>query len=73
MMIGEAFHYCEKCDSLIGGIHGKGPTKSFEGNRNAECVHEWKEIDGETFRSTATTLYGVDWDAEDAFYWNRRE
>ena len=73
MIIGEAFHHWEKCDSMIGGIHGKGPTKTFEGEGRAECVHEWSEIDSETFRSTATALYGIDWDAEDAFYWNRRE
>ena len=58
---------------MIGGIHGKGPTKTFEGEGRAECVHQWSEIDSETFRSTATALYGIDWDAEDAFYWNRRE
>ena len=73
MMIGEAFHHCEKCNSMIGGIHGKGPTKSFEGEGCEKCVHEWIEVDSETFRSTAAELYGIDWDSEQAFYWNRRQ
>ena len=73
MMIGEAFHQCKRCNSLTGGIHGKGPTKTFEGDGSDECIHEWIEIDSDTFRSTATELYGIDWAAEDAFYWNRKE
>ena len=73
MIIVEAFHHCKKCDSLIGGIHGKGPTKSFDGEGRENCVHEWVEIDSDTFRSTATELYGINWDEEAAYYWNRKE
>ena len=73
MLIGEAFHHCAKCNSMIGGIHAKGPTKSLDGEGCAECVHNWMEIDSETFRTRATEIHGIDWSAEDAFYWNRRQ
>ena len=73
MVVIEAFHRCTKCDSMIGGIHGKGPTKSFDGENRGQCVHDWNEINRETFLSDASKIHGIDWSAEPAFYWNPRE
>ena len=58
---------------MIGGIHGKGPVKKFDGDDREQCVHDWSAIDRATFMDTATKLYGIDWSVEPAFYWNREK
>ena len=73
MVIVEAFHHCEKCGSLTGGIHGKGPTKHFDGTNRKNCVHEWTELDRKTFMDTATKLYNIDWSSDPVYYWNQRD
>ena len=38
-----AYHYCEKCQSLQGGIYEKGPFRTFPGENKKDCIHEWQE------------------------------
>jgi hypothetical protein len=67
-MIEQAYHYCEKCGSLEGGIYGKGPFKSFPGEGKKECIHEWKTITRGEFKRIAVEKYGVDWNKEIPFW-----
>ena len=42
-----AYYECLKCESLHGGIYGKGPTESMILDK--ECVHKWNAIEKKTF------------------------
>jgi hypothetical protein len=60
----QAYHYCDKCGTLQGGIYEKGPFKTLPGKNKAECVHQWHEIPRDRFTQLATELYDVDWSTE---------
>lgn len=64
-----AYHFCDKCDSLQGGIYEKGPFERFAGPNKDNCEHEWQEITRECFKQLATDKYNVDWDQETAHFW----
>ena len=66
-----AYHYCEKCRSLQGGVYEKGPFKAFPGENKKNCIHEWQEISRERFFQRATERYDVDWSKEPALAWHR--
>ena len=66
-----AYHYCEECRSLQGGLYEKGPFKSFPGENRKNCIHEWQEISEARFYQLATELYDVDWSKEPGIFWHR--
>jgi hypothetical protein len=70
-VIDHAYFYCEKCDSLIGGVFGKGPVKHFDGPNKRKCVHTWKKITKTEFKALSGKLYGVDWANEHDWWWCR--
>ena len=67
-IIGQGYHYCEKCGSLQGGIYGKGPTRRFAGAGKESCIHEWQEITRERFKQLGTELHDCDWSQEIPFF-----
>ncbi|QDT43602.1 hypothetical protein Pan241w_37040 [Gimesia alba] len=66
----QAYHFCEKCESLQGGIYEKGPFKKFSSDQRKECVHEWQEISRDRFMQLAVDLHAVDWSKEPGHFWN---
>jgi len=64
-----AYHYCEKCGSLQGGVYEKGPFKTFSSPDRNQCVHAWQEISRERFMQLATQLHGMDWSQESGIAW----
>lgn len=64
-----AYHACDKCGSLQGGIYNKGPFKRFPGPEKASCQHEWREIVRDEFKELASQNHGVDWSQESAMFW----
>lgn len=51
-----AVHYyrCTRCDSLAGGISGKGPWKSRHAAQAKQCRHAWQSISAESFQARFT-------------------
>jgi hypothetical protein len=70
-IIDHAYFYCEQCDSLVGGIFGKGPVKHFDGPNKRRCVHAWRKITKAEFKALAGKLYAVDWASEHDWWWCR--
>lgn len=68
-MIEMAFFKCEKCQSLEGGIYGKGPFKSMHSLDAKSCVHNWQIVNMVEFKRLGTEWRGVDWTKETPF-WN---
>jgi hypothetical protein len=70
-IIGTSYYCCDKCLSLEGGMWGKtakGTLKKYSGSYKKECIHEWREISKEEFKSLATKYYSVDWSKEHWFW-----
>ena len=63
------YHVCEKCDSLDGGIYGKGPRKSLRTDAGGWCVHDWRPISREEFKREAANRFNVDWSQVTAGFW----
>lgn len=42
-----AYYECTKCESLYGGIFGKGPTQKSITDK--ECIHSWNALTGDNF------------------------
>ncbi len=63
-----AFFCCAKCDSLDGGIYGKGPTQSLRTPEAARCRHEWKPVSRDQFKELAHDNFGVDWAKQDPWW-----
>ena len=70
-MIEMAFFKCEKCQSIEGGIYGKGPFKSLHSEKAEHCIHNWIRIEKEEFKKLGTEWKGVDWSGETPF-WTRK-
>lgn len=63
-MIEMAFFKCEQCQSVEGGIYGKGPTKKLHGPKAPECVHNWERITKDDFRGLGAKWSDIDWSKE---------
>lgn len=68
--IWEGFHWCPMCNSLDGGIYGKGPHKTFRSSKATYCIHKWQLIDKTTFMQKAKEEFAIQWGKE-AFYWQK--
>jgi hypothetical protein len=68
-----AYHHCEKCGTVQGGIYEKGPFKQFPGPDKESCRHEWREISREEFKRLAAEDHRVDWSQEPAMFWKDSE
>ena len=45
----EAYYECSKCNSLAGGIFGKGPTERL--TLDKKCIHDWQAVYKEDFKT----------------------
>ena len=63
------YYKCEKCQSLEGGIYGKGPMKILHSKKSNWCIHKWKEINIKEFNELGTDWFKIDWSKEIPF-WN---
>jgi hypothetical protein len=63
-----AFFYCAKCDSLDGGIYGKGPVKSLRSATAERCRHEWGRLSREQFKELSKDNFGIDWSKESPWW-----
>jgi hypothetical protein len=59
---------CEKCKSLDGGIHGKGPRKRLQSSSGDWCVHDWSKINRAEFKQAGVERFGIDWSREVDFW-----
>lgn len=73
LMVEMAFHKCDRCRSLQGGIYGKGPAKSFRSPEARTCVHLWGRIARDEFKKLGSQWHGVDWAAEIPFWSDGKE
>jgi hypothetical protein len=64
----EGYHTCPKCDSLEGGIFGKGPIREFRSEAAERCIHDWQMVSRLRFQSLATEQFGKDWSSEIPFW-----
>lgn len=48
----EAYYECSKCESLAGGIFGKGPTQ--RSILDEKCVHDWQAVYRDEFERKFT-------------------
>jgi len=63
------YYICEKCQSIEGGIYGKGPIKVLHNKKSNWCIHKWEEINKKEFKELATKWFKIDWGKEIPF-WN---
>ena len=70
MAIEQAYFHCDKCDSLQGGVFGKGPTMRLHTMNRLWCIHNWRRIDRARFKTLATENHGIDWSQQISF-WTR--
>jgi hypothetical protein len=59
--IAEEYYACAKCDSLHGGIYGKGPLASFATSNASTCWHRWRRITRAEFQKLASARFPADW------------
>src|SRR5690349_8436842 len=55
-IIGADYHFCPHCQSLYGGMYGKGPDSAkfrINGANKQSCRHEWQEVTKERFKELA--------------------
>lgn len=48
--IAEEWYTCDKCNSLDGGIYGKGPLLHDRTASGYKCIHDWRMITAKEFR-----------------------
>ncbi len=60
--IAEEYYVCEKCDSLHGGIYGKGPLASFSTSSGSKCWHRWHQIPRAEFQRLASDRFPAEWE-----------
>jgi len=65
--IAEEYYACAKCDSLHGGIYGKGPLANFATANAATCWHEWQQIPKAEFQKRAAEGFPVEWEKTNLF------
>ena len=59
--IAEEYYACEKCDSLHGGIYGKGPLANYATKEAPSCWHDWKPVSKTEFQTKAAEDFPSDW------------
>lgn len=69
-MIEQAYFKCEKCDSIQGGIYGKGPVKLLDSDKAQTCFHKWQRIDRTEFKKLGIDWFNINWEQE-GFNWAR--
>ena len=57
----EEYYECSKCESLHGGIYGKGPTESFKARGAEDCYHSWSKIERSEFQQLAAQRFPSEW------------
>ena len=57
----EEYYVCPKCESLDGGIYGKGPKESFVTSAAARCSHDWQQISRRDFQGLASQRFPKEW------------
>jgi hypothetical protein len=60
--IAEEYYVCKKCDSLHGGIYGKGPLASFSTPSATKCWHHWHQIPRVEFQKLASERFPAEWE-----------
>lgn len=56
-----AWHRCPQCNSLHGGMYGKGPLEILRSPEAASCIHSWKEISEKDFKQAAKEYFDEEW------------
>ncbi len=67
-----AFYHCQKCESLEGGIYGKGSFKQFKSDKARKCIHNLETVSKQEFKQLASNGYKADWSKE-ITWWQTNE
>ncbi|MBM9579561.1 hypothetical protein JWG45_20660 [Leptospira sp. 201903070] len=61
------FYECEKCNSYVGGIFGKGPLLKYKSESAKRCIHHWEKTTASRFEEEVRSHFQIDLQKDEWF------
>ncbi|WP_156781881.1 hypothetical protein [Leptospira tipperaryensis] len=61
------FFECQKCNSYIGGIFGKGPLLKYKSENAKQCIHHWEKTTASKFEEEVRSHFQIDLQKDEWF------